>query len=86
MARLAFDTGGTFTDFALIDDNGALHLHKILSTPLDPAEAVIQGIDELLELHADQAPLFAEEEWKRPPMTLESALAEATADYHPGDR
>ncbi len=57
MARLAFDTGGTFTDFALIDDRGDLHLHKVLSTPLDPAEAVIRGIDDLLELHGETAPL-----------------------------
>jgi N-methylhydantoinase A len=48
MARLAFDTGGTFTDFAVIDDAGALHLHKVLSTPANPAEAVVQGVGELL--------------------------------------
>lgn len=57
MARLAFDTGGTFTDFALIDDSGDLHLHKVLSTPLDPAEAVIRGIDELLARHGETVPL-----------------------------
>ncbi|KAA3507515.1 hydantoinase/oxoprolinase family protein [Agrobacterium rosae] len=49
MAKLAFDTGGTFTDFALLDDNGELHLHKVLSTPKNPAEAVVQGVSELLE-------------------------------------
>ena len=49
MAKLAFDTGGTFTDFALLDDNGELHLHKVLSTPKNPAEAVVQGVTELLE-------------------------------------
>lgn len=49
MAKLAFDTGGTFTDFALLDDNGDLHLHKALSTPHNPAEAVVQGVSELLE-------------------------------------
>lgn len=48
MAKLAFDTGGTFTDFALLDDNGEIHLHKVLSTPLSPAEAVVQGVGELL--------------------------------------
>ena len=48
MARLAFDTGGTFTDFAVIDDSGVLHLHKVLSTPANPAEAVVQGVRELL--------------------------------------
>lgn len=52
MAKLAFDTGGTFTDFALLDDNGELHLHKVLSTPKNPAEAVVQGVSELLEKHA----------------------------------
>lgn len=49
MAKLAFDTGGTFTDFALLDDTGELHLHKVLSTPKNPAEAVVQGVSELLE-------------------------------------
>jgi N-methylhydantoinase A len=52
MAKLAFDTGGTFTDFALIDDNGDLHLHKVLSTPHNPAEAVVEGVAELLRQHA----------------------------------
>ncbi len=53
MAKLAFDTGGTFTDLALLDDNGELHLHKVLSTPHSPAEAVVQGVSELLEQFAD---------------------------------
>ena len=48
MARLAFDTGGTFTDFALVDDSGTLHLHKVLSTPANPADAVVQGVLEML--------------------------------------
>lgn len=34
--------------------------------------------------YADQAPLFAAEQFKRPPMTLEGVLAEATRDYRPG--
>src|SRR6266705_694778 len=49
MAKLAFDTGGTFTDFALLDDDGELHLHKVLSTPKNPAEAVVQGATDLLD-------------------------------------
>ncbi len=36
--------------------------------------------------YADQAPLFAAEKWKTPPMTLEALLAEAKADYRPGDK
>jgi N-methylhydantoinase A len=46
--KLAFDTGGTFTDFAMADEDGTILLHKVLSTPDDPARAVLQGIDELL--------------------------------------
>ena len=51
--KLAFDTGGTFTDFAMAGDDGTILLHKVLSTPDDPARAVLQGIDELLaRVHA----------------------------------
>jgi len=46
--KLGFDTGGTFTDFALLDDAGRVHVHKVLSTPADPAQAVLKGVDELL--------------------------------------
>lgn len=34
--------------------------------------------------YADQAPIFAAEQFKRPPMTLDGVLAEATRDYRPG--
>jgi N-methylhydantoinase A len=43
---LGIDTGGTFTDFVLFDGN-ALRIHKVLSTPRDPAQAILQGIREL---------------------------------------
>jgi len=46
--KLAFDTGGTFTDFAFSDDDGTILLHKVLSTPDAPARAVLQGVDEIL--------------------------------------
>lgn len=45
--KLAFDTGGTFTDFAMTDDDGSILLHKVLSTPDSPARAVLQGVDDL---------------------------------------
>ena len=48
--KLAFDTGGTFTDLVLLDDAGVVHPHKVLSTPDDPSRAVLRGIDELLAL------------------------------------
>lgn len=43
---LGVDTGGTFTDFVLLDDGG-LRLHKVVSTPEDPSLAIRQGITEL---------------------------------------
>jgi N-methylhydantoinase A len=48
--RLAFDIGGTFTDFALQDvGTGAVIIGKHLTTPRDPAEGVLRGLEALLE-------------------------------------
>ncbi|GIX22202.1 MAG: N-methylhydantoinase A [Gammaproteobacteria bacterium] len=44
---LGVDTGGTFTDFVCLD-GGRLRIHKALSTPAAPEQAVLAGIDELL--------------------------------------
>jgi len=43
---LGVDTGGTFTDFVLLQD-GELTIHKVLSTPEQPERAIIQGAREL---------------------------------------
>ncbi len=43
---LGVDTGGTFTDFVLFEA-GRLRIHKVLSTPRAPEEAILQGIGEL---------------------------------------
>lgn len=43
---LGVDTGGTFTDFVLFDGN-TLRLHKRLSTPHAPEEAILLGIQDL---------------------------------------
>ena len=52
MMRIGVDVGGTFTDFALIDDSGSrLAIHKQLTTPHDPSDAVLSGIKEILELN-----------------------------------
>ncbi|MHC5081395.1 MAG: hydantoinase/oxoprolinase family protein, partial [Planctomycetota bacterium] len=46
--RLGCDIGGTFTDFVLLDDRtGELHIHKCLTTPKDPSDAVETGIRQL---------------------------------------
>ena len=43
--RIGIDIGGTFTDFVLFNpDTQELHAFKVLSTPNDPAEAVLHGI------------------------------------------
>jgi N-methylhydantoinase A len=50
MMRLAFDIGGTFTDFILSDRaTGATHVLKVPTTPSDPSTAVIAGLQQLLE-------------------------------------
>ena len=42
-AYLGVDTGGTFTDFILVDGKH-IALHKCLSTPAQPEQAILQGI------------------------------------------
>ncbi len=45
---LGVDTGGTFTDFILFDDGSrSVRIHKVLSTPHAPEEAILQGISDL---------------------------------------
>jgi len=43
---LGVDTGGTFTDFILLTEQG-LRVHKVLSTPHSPEQAILKGIREL---------------------------------------
>jgi N-methylhydantoinase A len=43
---LGVDTGGTFTDFVFIGNNG-VQTHKVLSAPDAPEKAILQGIKEL---------------------------------------
>ena len=43
---LGVDTGGTFTDFVLVDGAG-VRVHKLLSTPEAPERAILQGVREL---------------------------------------
>ncbi|MEM0926253.1 MAG: hydantoinase/oxoprolinase family protein, partial [Planctomycetota bacterium] len=48
--RLGFDIGGTFTDFVLYDESGgAIRSYKTLTTPDDPARAVVAGWNALRE-------------------------------------
>ena len=43
---LGVDTGGTFTDFVLYQNN-EIRTHKVLSTPEAPEQAILNGIKEL---------------------------------------
>lgn len=47
---VGLDIGGTFTDLVLLDaaTNG-LTLHKVLTTPHDPAEGALRGLHDLLD-------------------------------------
>ena len=47
--RIAVDTGGTFTDICIINEaGGEISVAKVPSTPDNPALAVIEGINEIL--------------------------------------
>jgi N-methylhydantoinase A/oxoprolinase/acetone carboxylase beta subunit len=46
--RLGVDVGGTFTDLIYVDDDaGTVLVHKIPTTPDDPSEGTVRGIEEL---------------------------------------
>jgi N-methylhydantoinase A len=46
---IGIDTGGTFTDVVLLDHaTGRYHFRKVPSNPLDPAEAILRGLDAIL--------------------------------------
>ena len=50
--RIGIDTGGTFTDFIRLDENG-ITVHKLRSTPQDPSRAILEGLRTLDALTAD---------------------------------
>ena len=42
--RFAVDTGGTFTDLMVADENGVLSMFKASTTPSDPVAGVIESL------------------------------------------
>src|SRR5204863_480866 len=51
---IGVDVGGTFTDFFAFDDtDDRIVLHKVPSTPANPAQAVIAGLRELTQRSVD---------------------------------
>jgi N-methylhydantoinase A len=49
---VGIDVGGTFTDIAVLVD-GRLEVHKLPSTPGDPAEGILQGVAEAVPTHSE---------------------------------
>jgi len=48
--RIGIDIGGTFTDFVIFDpSSGGIETFKLPSTPHDPAEAVLSGLERIGE-------------------------------------
>jgi N-methylhydantoinase A len=44
--RIGIDVGGTFTDIVILDEaKGELEVDKVLSTPRDPSQAIIDYIE-----------------------------------------
>jgi N-methylhydantoinase A/oxoprolinase/acetone carboxylase beta subunit len=48
MKRVGVDVGGTFTDLIYVDDeSGEIQVHKLPTTPADPSQGTVQGIQEI---------------------------------------
>lgn len=47
--RFAVDTGGTFTDLLVEDDDGALRMFKAATTPDDPIQGVVDSLQKAAE-------------------------------------
>lgn len=61
--RFAVDTGGTFTDLIVEDDDGGLHMFKAATTPDDPIRGVINSLENAAEgLNTDLASLLGQGE------------------------
>jgi len=45
---VGIDIGGTFTDFVIVDGDEDVRVHKRSSTPADPSEAFMRGLEEAL--------------------------------------
>ena len=45
--KIGIDVGGTFTDFLLACEDGSSEIYKVLSTPDDPSEGLMNGLEEM---------------------------------------
>lgn len=56
MKRFAVDTGGTFTDLMIQDDDGTLELVKAPTTPDDPIRGVLDALQRAAEMRSVELP------------------------------
>ena len=50
MKTVAVDTGGTFTDLVVMDqETGEIETLKVPSTPADPSRSIIDGVMEMFQ-------------------------------------
>ena len=62
--RIAFDTGGTFTDCVFLR-GGRLEIRKVPSTPRKPSEAIAHALDRIRESGVERAGLELVKRHKR---------------------
>lgn len=74
LKSVAGDTYILYADWSGARDVKIKTIHQFGSATLDKSSPH----------YADQAPIFASEQWKTPPMELDALLAEATRDYRVG--
>src|SRR5215207_10283841 len=53
--RVGVDSGGTFTDVCLFDEQGGVAVWKVPATPEDPSRGIAQGVEEGMRLVAPDA-------------------------------
>jgi N-methylhydantoinase A len=51
--RIGIDTGGTFTDFVVLDENGRLESFKLRSNPASPADVILEGLRRIAAKRAE---------------------------------
>ncbi len=51
--RIGIDSGGTFTDFVILHDDGHLESFKLRSNPASPAAVILEGLARIAAKHAD---------------------------------
>ena len=54
--RLGVDTGGTFTDIAVVDERSSkISVTKVPSTPDNPSRAIVNGVQKIMDLYGIDA-------------------------------